>query len=427
MGKLDEFIAGLQTILDSPNPPRNELIGVIQSTQREFLDSALAVSTITWPTRTHLELVKIVISLPVPEPSLDVVMANPGISHEADPFFGADYFEKLRQQLLSMPIQTLAAGDGSWIKNIGFSIEATVMQASRRADSLERMEELSKADEARTGQDLSRVRVYCAHVLGQGTLASKHWEAIARTMFTIFYILPFSTQTMGVQVADRSAQSSNGLDLHVAQLIMHYGSWLQIVMQMIENHGPALCRRMPTVIEDPDTRQFKWGVPAPHSVAATELLRNFIMRRIFLRQATEYVPDSGSAGASESVDPSTVAWASNPDKILAEEQRLEQLEQNILGQIIAKDASAVYGMMSEQHHLLQILDRLSHEYEPIVVAPELYGCLMTSLSRTCYGLAPILGFEESALSSAMDMDKLFQCLDEMKKAALNMCYLPLYG
>ncbi|KAI8324526.1 hypothetical protein GQ54DRAFT_302517 [Martensiomyces pterosporus] len=417
MDRLSEFIVGLQTILDSPNPPRSELVSVIQSTQRDFLASALAVSTITWPTRTHLELVKIVISLPIPEPSLDSVLADPNTSHEADPFFGADYFDKLRQQLLSMPIQSLAAGDGSWVKNIGFSIEATIMQACRRADALEKLEELSKADEAATGQDLSRIRMYCAQVLGQGTLAVAHWVAIARMVFTMFYVLPFSTQTMGVH-------NSQSMDPCMAQLIMHYGSWLQIVMQMIENHGPALCRRMPTVIEDPATRQFKWGIPTLHAVATTELLRNFIARRILLQQATAHVVD---AGASSAQDAGATAWASDPEKIRAEEQRLEQMEQSILGQIIAKDASAVYGMMSEQHRLLQMLDRLTHDVEPSVAIPGSEECLGVSLSRACYGLAPVLGFEETALSSAMDMGKLLECLNEMKSVALHICYSPLYG
>ncbi|KAJ2503971.1 hypothetical protein IWW47_002749, partial [Coemansia sp. RSA 2052] len=104
MDKLGEFIVGLQTILDSPNPPRDDLVRVIQATQRDFLTSALALSTMTWPTRTHLELVKIIISLQIPEPPRDVVLADPTTSHETDPFFAADYFDKLRNQLLSTPL-----------------------------------------------------------------------------------------------------------------------------------------------------------------------------------------------------------------------------------------------------------------------------------------------------------------------------------
>ncbi|KAJ2481406.1 hypothetical protein EV174_003474, partial [Coemansia sp. RSA 2320] len=217
----------------------------------------------TWPTRTHLELVKIVIGLPIQEPPPDVVTADPTTSHESDPFFAADYFEKLRVQLLSTPISQLASSDGSWIRNIGFSIEATIMQASRRADALEKLEELTKADEARGGYDMARIRIYCAHVLGSGTLATRHWESIARTVFTMFYILPCSTKTMIRPTPDNGA-ANEPFHLHMAQLVMHYSTWLQIVLQVVENHGPAMCRRMPTVVEDPTTKQFKWGIPTLH-------------------------------------------------------------------------------------------------------------------------------------------------------------------
>ncbi|KAJ2338423.1 hypothetical protein GGH92_007180, partial [Coemansia sp. RSA 2673] len=250
MDRLGDFISGLQTLLDSPNPPRDDLIRVIQATHRDFVSSALALSTMTWPTRTHLELVKIIISLPIPEPPHEVVLADPTTSHEADPFFAADYFDKLRHQLLSTPVSTLADSEASWVRNIGFSIEATIMQASCRADALERLDEMTKAEEARGRHDLANIRVYCAYVLGMGTLATPHWESIARMVFTMFYLLPFSTKTISTMSAGPSEQS---LHPHMAKLVVHYGTWLQIVQQIVENHGPLMCRRMPSVIADPVT------------------------------------------------------------------------------------------------------------------------------------------------------------------------------
>ncbi|KAJ1842776.1 hypothetical protein LPJ70_003673, partial [Coemansia sp. RSA 2708] len=103
MDKQGEFIAGLQTILDSPNPPQDELVRVIASTQRDFLSSALALSTVSWPSRTFLELVKIVLNQPIADPAHSLVVGDPNSSHEQPPFFADDYFDKLRQQLLSMP------------------------------------------------------------------------------------------------------------------------------------------------------------------------------------------------------------------------------------------------------------------------------------------------------------------------------------
>ncbi|KAJ2396608.1 hypothetical protein GGI23_003852, partial [Coemansia sp. RSA 2559] len=330
MDKINEFIAGLQTILDSPNLPRDELVRVIQSTHRGFLFNALAISTLSWPTRTHLELVKIIIGLPIPEPSPEAVVVNPTISHEADPFFAAEYFDKLRNQLMQMPVQQLADSDGSWVRNIGFSIETTIMQACRRADALEKLEELAKSDSGQSGRDYGHIRIYCAHVLGSGTLAMRHWEAIARMVFTMFQILPFSTKTLagGGQLSDE-----HGDRMHpcIPRLIAHYSSWLQIVMQMIENHGQSLCRRMPTVIEDPTTRQFRWGIPTLHSVTTTELLRNFLVRRIVLHHhlappALRSSSTSGNVGNSDSDSDSVVAWSSSIGLISAEERRLEQLE-----------------------------------------------------------------------------------------------------
>ncbi|KAJ1642267.1 hypothetical protein LPJ64_005873 [Coemansia asiatica] len=433
MDKLSEFINGLQTILDSPNPPREDLVHVIQSTQRDFLSSALAISTVTWSTRTHLELVKIVISLPIHEPSPDLVMAQPTVSHEADPFFAADYFDKVRNQILATPIQQLADSDGSWIRNIGFSIEATIMQASRRADALEKLEELTKSGEANGGQDLSRIRMYCAHVLGSGTLAMHHWVAIARMVFTMFYVLPFSTRTMISSSSDEknssSSSSSNGsggddrlLNVHGAQLLTHYSSWLQIVMQLVDNHGPTLCRRMPTVIEDPVTKQFKWGVPTLHLVATTEILRNFLIRRILLGCHRQPLPSEVIASSRISI-----GWASSLASINAEELRLEQFEQAILSKIIAQDASSVYGMMSEQHHLLQMAEEYAKNIAHIDAVPGTLECLELSLMHTCHGLAPILGFEEQALTQAMDMRKILECLRDMKSTALSTCYAPLFG
>ncbi|KAJ2005486.1 hypothetical protein GGI04_002227 [Coemansia thaxteri] len=417
MDKVGEFISGLQAILDSPNPPRDDLVRVIQSTQCDFLSSALSISTMTWPTRTHLELVKIVIGLPIQEPPPDVVTADPTTSHESDPFFAADYFEKLRVQLLSTPISQLASSDGSWIRNIGFSIEATIMQASRRADALEKLEELTKADEARGGYDMARIRIYCAHVLGSGTLATRHWESIARTVFTMFYILPCSTKTMIRPTPDNGA-ANEPFHLHMAQLVMHYSTWLQIVLQVVENHGPAMCRRMPTVVEDPTTKQFKWGIPTLHLVAVTELLRNILMRRLLLPHIWSEISQEASAA---------VAWASSSAAINAEELRLEQFEQAILGKIIALDASSVYGMMTEQHRLLQVHEVYNKNYEHIQAIPGTSECLGLSLTRTCHGLAPILGFEEQALMQAMDMSKLLECMRDMKATTVHVCYAPLYG
>ncbi|KAJ1990465.1 hypothetical protein GGI26_004666 [Coemansia sp. RSA 1358] len=423
MDKIGEFIVGLQTILDSPNPPRDDLVRVMQSTQREFLFSALSLSTLTWPTRTHLELVKIIISMPVPEPSPEVVMQDPTISHEADPFFASEYFDKLRTQLLSIPIQQLAESDGSWVRNIGFSIEATIMQACRRADALEKLEELTKTDDGKSGQDFSRIRMYCAQILGSGILELRHWEAIARIVFTMFHVLPFSSKTLARQSQSKDEQENTFLHPFMPRLVTHYSHWLQIVVQMIDNHGQTLCRRMPTVIEDSATKQFKWGIPSLHAVATTELLRNFVMRRIMLHYSAPLAGSSSSGNNGESVVP----WATNTELIAAEEQRLEQLEQTILSKIIAKDASAVYGMMSEHHHLLQMFGEYTKNLERLDVVPGTIECLSHSLTHTCYGLAPILGFEEQALTQAMDMRKLFECLSGMKATSLRVCYAPLYG
>ncbi|KAJ2516670.1 hypothetical protein H4217_004440 [Coemansia sp. RSA 1939] len=389
MDKVGEFITGLQTILDSPNLPRDDLVRVIQSTQREFLFNALAISTLSWPTRTHLELVKIVISMPIPEPSPDAVMADPTTSHEADPFFAAEYFDKLRNQLLQMSVQQLADLDGSWVRNIGFSVEATVMQACRRADALEKLEELTKSDNGQLGPDYGRVRIYCAHVLGSGTLALRHWEAVARMVFTMFHVLPFTTKTLAGN-GQLSDDQEDRMHPFVPRLVANYSVWLQIVMQMIETHGQALCRRMPTVIEDPVTKQFRGG-------------------------------NSGSDSDG------SVSWSSSIELTSAEEGRLEQFEQSILGSIIARDASAVYGMMSEHHHLLQMFEEYMKNLDPIDTIPGTVECLNLSLTHTCYGLAPILGFEELALTQAMDMRKMLECLGDMKTMSLQTCYLPLYG
>ncbi|KAJ1893510.1 hypothetical protein LPJ66_005715, partial [Kickxella alabastrina] len=426
MDKLDEFIGGLQTILDSPNPPREDLVRVIQSTQRDFLTSALSISTVSWPTRTHLELVKIVISLPIQEPPPDIVMANPTVSHETDPFFNAEYFDKLRLQLLSLSVQQLGESDGSWVRNIGFSIEATIMQVSRRADALEKLEELTKKDNdgSSNGHDFARIRTYCAQVLGSGTLAMHHWVAMARMAYAVFHVLPFSTRSM---VGPAANSSNAALQPVVAQLVAHYSSWLQIIMQMVENHGPALSRRMPAVVEDPATRQFKWGIPTLLFVTTTELLRNFVMRRILLPCVRQ--PDDGCAGG----------WAADAAAVNGEEQRLEQFEQAILGKIIAQDASAVYGMMSEHHRLLQILEaqgtgsqRVSgilgkqQQQQQQQQQGAVSDMLALSLTHACYGLAPVLGFEEQALMQAMDMQKLRECLQDMKATALSI-YAPLRG
>ncbi|KAJ2698896.1 hypothetical protein FB645_005493 [Coemansia sp. IMI 203386] len=421
LGPLTEFIGGLQTVLDSPNLPRDELVRVIQSTQRDFLSSALVISTMSWPTRTHLELVKIIISLPIQEPSPDLVMAQPTISHEADPFFAAEYFEKLRSQVLAMSIQQLAESDGSWVANIGLSIEATVMQATRRIDALEKLEELTKTSEANGGQDMSRIRTYCSHVLASGTLAMHHWVAIARMVFAMFYILPFSTRTVvGPDRGDKDS-GSMAMDVHVAQLVTHYGSWLRVVDQIIENHGSTLCRRMPLVIADPATQQFKWGVPSLHLVATTEILRNILVRRIML--ACHRQPPGSEEIAASRVN---ISWVANSMSINAEEQQLENFEKKILSKIVAQDASSVYGMMSE-HHLLQMAEAFTKNTAHIDAIPGTLECLELSLMHTCHGLAPILGYEEQALTQAMDMHKILDCLRDMKSTALNTCYAPLFG
>ncbi|KAJ1848529.1 hypothetical protein LPJ73_003947, partial [Coemansia sp. RSA 2703] len=425
MDKIYEFIDGLQTVLDSPNLPRDELVRVILTTQREFLSSALAISTVRWPTQTHLELVKIVIALPIQEPSPEIVVADPSVSHEPDPFFGAEYFDKLRIQLLSTPIQQLAESDGSWIKNVGFSIEATLMQASRRADALEKLEELAKNGEANVGYDLARIRIYCTHVLGAGTLAVHHWTSIARMAFAMFYLLSYSTKAMvGSHAQSNGGDSDMQLSPHVAQLVTHYSSWLHIIMQILENHGPVLCRRMPSVIEDPVTKQFKWGVPTLHLVATTELIRNFLMRRMFLPHFRQPI-DGASVGVINGN--ANIGWAFDTNAITVEEQRLEQFEQAILGKIIALDASSVYGMMSEQHRMLQMFEAFCKNTTHTDSIPGSTECLTSSVTHTCYGLAPILGFEEIALTEAMDMSKLVECLRDMKSSALHICYSPMYG
>ncbi|KAJ1953094.1 hypothetical protein EC988_003189, partial [Linderina pennispora] len=414
MDQIGEFIVSLQSLLDNPSTPRDALVSAIQPANRDFLANALAVATLSWPTRTHLELVKIVLSIPQPEVPLEQILADPTTSHEPQPFFGSIYFEQLRERLLRMPIQTLAMSDGAWLKNIGFSIEATILQVGQRISALEKADQQSRADEARLGQDLSRLRVYCAHILGHGIIDGSHWRAIAQMVFAMFHVLPWSARVMSSQGGE--------IDLVVARLVVQYESWLQIVKQIFENHGPALCHRMPTVIEDPASRQFTWGIPTLHSVAATEVLRNFVVRRTLLRTPTVYVPDN-VMGEQELQG---IEWVAAPERMQELEQRLEQLEQTIMGQIITQDATAVYGMMTEMHHLLQILGGING-YDSELVVPGSEQCVAASLARACAGLAPILGFEVSVLSSAMDMSKLVACLNSMNATAMSGCYMALLG
>ncbi|KAJ1669896.1 hypothetical protein GGF38_001908, partial [Coemansia sp. RSA 25] len=107
--------------------------------------------------------------------------------------------------------------------------------------------------------------------------------------------------------------------------------------------------------------------------------------------------------------------------------RLEQFELAVLGKIIAQDASAVYGIMTEQHRLLQMHEEFAKNHEHLPVVPGTAECLRFSLTRTCHGLAPILNYEEQALTQAMDMDKLLECMRDMKASTVNFCYGPLYG
>ncbi|KAJ2608611.1 hypothetical protein H4S08_004385 [Coemansia sp. RSA 1365] len=411
MDKVGEFIVGLRSILDSPNPPQNELVRVLQSTQRDFLTTALAISTVTWPTVTHLELVRIVIGLPIEEPAPAAVVANPRISHEQPPLFDGMYFDKLQRQLLAMDIEQLANSDGSWVHNIGLSIEATLMQATRRMDALEKLEQLAKSGQGGSLSDMARIREYCAHVLGSGTLDISVWKALSRMVFTMFYILPCSTRVFGAESA-----GDNELSAQMARLVVHYGSWLQIVGQMVENHGLELCRRVPTVIEDPNTKQYKWGIPTLYTVATTELLRNYIMRRLMLFSAMQPSPEAATA----------VGWAATKESIASEEERLRNHEQTILSNIVSKDASAVYGMMSDLHHLLQLLEGYTKGQAAFAI-PGTQDSLEQSLSRTCHGLAPILGFNEQALTQAMDMRKVVECLEDMKRTTLRLYYAPLCG
>ncbi|KAJ2805694.1 hypothetical protein H4R21_001168, partial [Coemansia helicoidea] len=402
MDKLGEFVDGLQALLDRPHPPQDDVLRVIQSTQREFLASALAAATVAWPTRTHLELVKMAIGMPIPEPARAAVMADPTTSHEAAPFFAADYFDRVQQQLLSMSPQQLADSDGSWVRNVGFSIEATLMQAVRRMDELERLEE-----SAQGAPELGYMRQYCAHVLGAGTLAARDWEAVARTASVMFYILPSTARPLvggpALPSEDLPDMGDGQGDPPAGGTAALYSSWLAIVSQMIENHGPALCRRLPTVIEDPATRQFRWGIPTLHAVAATEVLRNIVLRRTLL------------------------AGCPQPAAAADDEQRLEQLEQSVLASIISKDASAVYGMMSELHRPLQMLHSCTRGPPQPAPAPGTPDCVALSLQRACHGLAPILGFDEQALMQAMGMAKLRECLADMKSTVLRLFHAPLYG
>ncbi|KAJ2648308.1 hypothetical protein IWW40_004061 [Coemansia sp. RSA 1250] len=392
MDKLSEFIVGLQSILDSPEIPQEELLRLINSTQLDFLSSALSLSTLSWPTRTHLELVKIIISQPLPEATREQMLTG-HIHHEPQPFFGAEYFDKLQTQMLSIPVQQLAESDGSWVRNIGFSIEATIMHAARRTEALERLNaELGQASQ-NGDVEASRLQMYCAQALGTCALTYDVWQAMSQMAFTVFHIMPWST---------RMANSNE--PNWIARMTEHYSNWLQIVQQILENHGTVLCRRLPTVIEEPATRQFRWGVPTLHAVIATEVLRNIVLRR-------------------------TLAWNKQCSNEAAEEEmRLEQREQAVLGTVISKDASAVYGMMSEQHCMLQVAYACSGG-APAPVSNTVPGtpeCLYTSMQRACYGLAPILGFEEQALTQAMDMHKLVECIADMKTTAQQLHHAPLY-
>ncbi|KAJ2822298.1 hypothetical protein IWW50_004271 [Coemansia erecta] len=202
------------------------------------------------------------------------------------------------------------------------------------------------------------------------------------------------------------------MDARSGRLVGHYGSWLQIVLQIVENHGAALCARTPTVVEDPATRQFRWGIPSVHAVAATEVLRNYVTRRTLLPHAVQ--PEGGGSVAS-------------PESAANEEQRLEQLEQSVLGVVISRDASAVYGMMSELHVLLQVSYVRARGPLPAAAVPGTRACVALSMAWASYGLAPILGFEEHALAQAMDMAKLAACLRGMKRTALARYYAPLLG
>ncbi|KAJ2158107.1 hypothetical protein GGF46_004012 [Coemansia sp. RSA 552] len=405
MDKIGEFNAGLREILEGPNPPRDKLVGVLQSTQQEFLASAVAAATVSWPSQTYLELVRIVVDQPIREPPPEAVMAAPTTSHESEPFFGAYFFEKLRQLLLSMSLERMAEPDGAWVQNVGFSIEATIIQAIRRMETLEKQEALANQGQGGSPQDLTRIRMYCAHVLGSGTLAMQTWQAIAQMVFSVFYVLPCSTKALFRAPQEEVLPTSDAHLSYMPRLVAHYDRWVQIILRIIEEHGTTLCRWMPTVVEDPATKQFRWGTPMLHSIATVELLRNFIMRRILFTDAR---PVAGEASCTD-------------------EQHLEQLEQKVLNEIISRDPSTVYGMVCEHHHLLQLYLCCAKDPGPLSAVLGTDECLKLSLMRSCYGLAPILGFEEQGLTQGITMDKLVECLASMKHTTVELYYAPVYG
>ncbi|KAJ2889911.1 hypothetical protein GGI21_006380, partial [Coemansia aciculifera] len=283
----------------------------------------------------------LVIDMPIPEPPRDVVLNDPTTNHEANPVFAADYFETLRCQLLSTPVATLADSDGSWVQNVGYSIEATIMHACRRAKALEWLDEMAKTDDS-----MGHMNTYCARVLRSGIIATPHWESISRMVFAMFYVLPFSTRTIPAPVLSVS-RSEQPLHLHMPKLVAHYGIWLQVLQRLVKNHGPAMCGRMPAVVVYPTTAQPRWGIPTLHLVATTELLRNVLMRRLFLKGAQPHAAEADAAAAA-------TTWAASASNGSAVRQSLEKLELAVLNDIVELDWSAVYGLAIEHHRLLQV-------------------------------------------------------------------------
>ncbi|KAJ1917894.1 hypothetical protein H4219_002938 [Mycoemilia scoparia] len=470
-----QLIDDLSIIFQSLNP--NDMVAAAIKVhnllgQVSLIDisRALVAMTYCWSPDAFVTLLKILVAEPPPDAR--------GARPYPTSYFGEFYFKMMKEQLIGLTIADISTSQ--WIRNLGLALEGTIIQADHQIHY------------SRQPQNVNMMAN--SQQLAYGGMSKEASKALASLIVMVFQLLPCSTSSLyhlyrpdsspyitSVNNNNSNNNSSSGggggigksqqqqqqqqSQLSVPNIPDHehqrhgtmvslYNNWLQAVFQFIKQYPQIIYHSAPTVIKSPEAGGFTWGLPSLHSVIATEILRNLLLRRIFFTQPTPIKttpanspkppPRSNTASPSAAAvpggqnqlqdSPGKTTSSPNTPNLIQEIHNLEKLsdsyESSILVMIMNGDPSSVYGMAVSCHQLLQVYYQLN-KHLPESDALEILlrsgpietntgNRILLSLKWASGGLAPILGFNEKEFDGAMSMDELLAGLSQMKKESMEL-------
>ncbi|PVV05426.1 hypothetical protein BB560_000053 [Smittium megazygosporum] len=368
MSTIQAFLDGLKYLFEQENPPPPEhLQTVIDNTPKSELISAIVVATMCWEAKTFSSLINLLI-----QPQLNMSSQKNISSQNLQSNINADFFETFLLHLKNTQITHLLSN--IWIQNICLAIKGTIRIANANKNISSASANTAVSNTPSNGSATVNINnpnldAKLESIAPQGHasgLSYRDWEAISNLVDYIFEILVPTAGTISsfwikleegsLKNDSRNVRSENGFQAGLKgplmitdvaiKLVGLYNDFCVNIRNTCLLISDSVYQTIPAVIKSTANNKFSWGIQALPITVAVNILKNIVLRRVFLNSKQsfavmlKYTDDTGGVSLIQ--------------KVQLFEESLAAFETKVLTELVNKDSSIVYGLIISCFKLLSI-------------------------------------------------------------------------